>query len=94
MSYSSKKDFEKLKKDLKKYQIWPSEYVFKFIISNEKKKKEELLSKFDLKKYKFLSKESSNKKYISLTLMKVMNNPDEVVSKYIDVSNIDGIISL
>ena len=39
MRYSSKKDFEKLKKDLKKYQIWPSEYVFKFIISNEKKKK-------------------------------------------------------
>ena len=52
------------------------------------------MSKFDLTKYKFLSKESSNKKYISLTLMKVMNNPDEVVSKYIDVSNIDGIISL
>ena len=48
MADSSKKDYQKLKNDLEKYQNWPSEYIYKFIIVNETKKKEELLSKFDL----------------------------------------------
>ena len=41
MADSSKKDYQKLKNDLEKYQNWPSEYIYKFIIVNETKKKEE-----------------------------------------------------
>tara|TARA_B100001250_G_C19381199_1_gene606284 strand:- start:141 stop:425 length:285 start_codon:yes stop_codon:yes gene_type:complete len=94
MRKSSLKDFEKLRKDLEKYQEWPSDYIFKFIIHNNHHKKEELLSKFDLSICRFSSKESSNKKYISITLIKHMMNPNEVIEKYIEVSKIDGIISL
>tara|TARA_B100001093_G_C26503299_1_gene874264 strand:- start:184 stop:468 length:285 start_codon:yes stop_codon:yes gene_type:complete len=94
VDYSSKKDYEKLRDDLKKYQKWPSDYIFKFIILNELNKRKDLLSKFDLKKCRVSKKESSNKKYISITIIKHMNNPDEVINKYIDVSKIDGIISL
>jgi putative lipoic acid-binding regulatory protein len=94
VNYSSKKDYEKLRYDLKKYQKWPSDYIFKFIILNELNKIEDLLSKFDLKKCRVSKKESSNKKYISITIIKHMKNPDEVINKYIDVSKIDGIISL
>ena len=61
---------------------------------NETKKKEELLSKFDLNLCKLTLKESSNKKYLSITLVKFMKNPDEVISKYLEISKIDGIISL
>ena len=94
MADSSKKDYQKLKNDLEKYQYWPSEYIYKFIIVNETKKKEELLSKFDLNLCKLTLKESSNKKYLSITLVKFMKNPDEVISKYLEISKIDGIISL
>ena len=94
MAYSSKKDYQKLKNDLEKYQNRPSEYIYKFIIVNETKKKEELLSKFDLNLCKLNLKESSNKKYLSITLVKFMKNPDEVISKYLEISKIDGIISL
>ncbi len=94
MADSSKKDYQKLKNDLEKYQKWPSEYIYKFIIVNETKKKEELLSKFDLNLCKLTLKESSNKKYLSITLVKFMKNPDEVISKYLEISKIDGIISL
>ena len=45
MADSFKKDYQKLKNDLEKYQNWPSEYIYKFIIVNETRKKEELLSK-------------------------------------------------
>ena len=94
MADSSKKDYQKLKNDLEKYQNWPSEYIYKFIILNEIRKKDELLSKFDLNFCKATFKESSNKKYLSITLVKFMKNPDEVISKYLEISKIDGIISL
>ena len=94
MNYSSKKDYEKLRDDLKKYQKWPSDYIFKFIIQNNDNKKDELLSKFDLTQCRLSSKESSNKKYVSLTLIMHMNNANEVIDRYMEVSKIDGIISL
>ena len=94
MADSSKKDYQKLKNDLEKYQNWPSEYIYKLIIVNETKKKEELLSKFDLNLCKLTLKESSNKSYLSITIVKFMKNPDEVIAKYLDISKIDGIISL
>ena len=94
MADSSKKDYQKLKNDLEKYQNWPSKYIYKFIIVNEKKKKEELLSKFDLNLCKLTFKESSNKRYLSITIVKFMKNPDEVIAKYLEISKIDGIISL
>ena len=94
MANSSKKDYQKLKNDLEKYQKWPSEYIYKFIILNEIRKKDELLSKFDLNFCKLNFKESSNKKYLSITIIKFMKNPDEVIAKYLEISKIDGIISL
>ena len=94
MADSSKKDYQKLKNDLEKYHKWPSQYIYKFIILNETQKKEELLSKFDLNLCKFTFKESSNKKYLSITIIKFMKNPDEVMAKYSEISKIDGIISL
>ncbi len=94
MANSSKKDYQKLKNDLEKYQKWPSEYIYKFIILNETQKKEELLSKFDLDLCKLTFKVSSNKKYLSITIIKFMKNVDEVMAKYFEISKIDGIISL
>ena len=94
MADSSKKDYQKLKNDLEKYQNWQSEYIYKFIIVNETKKKQELLSKFDLNLCKLTLKESSNKSYLSITIVKFMKNPDEVIAKYLEISKIDGIISL
>ena len=94
MIQSSEKDFDKLRKDLENLQEWPSDYIFKFIIQNNDNKKDELLSKFDLTQCRLSSKESSNKKYISLTLIMHMNNANEVIDRYMEVSKIDGIISL
>ena len=94
MIQSSEKDFDKLRKDLENLQEWPSDYIFKFIIQNNDKKKDELLSKFDLTQCRLSIKESSNKKYVSLTLIMHMNNANEVIDRYMEVSKIDGIISL
>ena len=94
MIQSSEKDFDKLRKDLENLQEWPSDYIFKFIIENNSNKKDELLSKFDLSQCRLSCKESSNKKYVSLTLIMHMNNASEVIDRYMEVSKIDGIISL
>ena len=72
-------------------------FFLKFDLANAKSsriKKAELLSKFDLKQCRLSSKESSNKKYVSLTLIMHMNNANEVIDRYMEVSKIDGIISL
>ena len=68
---SSQKNFEKLRKDLENYQNWPSNYIFKFIIENKMDKKKELLSNFDLKSCNLTTKESSNKKYLSINKLQV-----------------------
>ena len=94
MIQSSEKDFDKLRKDLENLQEWPSDYIFKFIIQNNDNKKDKLLSKFDLTQCRLSSKESSNKKYVSITLIMYMNSADEVIEKYMELSKIDGIISL
>jgi uncharacterized protein len=40
------------------------------------------------------TKKSKNEKYTSLSVNVRMNNADDIIQKYIDVSTIEGIISL
>jgi len=95
LNMSKESDFyEKLKKSLTETTEFPSKYMYKFIIpsGDEKFKQIELI--FDNMGAVINSKPSKTGKYISLTILVKMKSPDHVISKYKEVSNVEGVISL
>jgi len=89
------KFYDKLKTQLYDTALWPSEYLFKFII---KTKPEEILKVqklFDNMGAVITTKASKNGKYTSVSINVKMKNPDAVISKYkIVAQKIEGVISL
>jgi hypothetical protein len=94
MDKKTQEFYERLKEELSNTSEWPSEYLYKFILPTDLKKIEEIENAFDnlgavIKKHK-----SKTAKYTSISINVLMASPESVVEKYIDVSNIEGIISL
>ena len=69
---------------------WPCEYIFKFVVKAEKVNELK-----DIVGEEGLSfKMSSQGKYLSLTIKRVMNSGLEVVEFYEKAYSVDGIITL
>lgn len=84
----------RLRQELESTSEWPSIYLYKFIVPTDQKKIEEVENAFDNMGAIITTHKSKNGKYTSLSINVLMENPDNVVQKYIDVSTIEGIISL
>ena len=90
---TSDEQFEKLKEVLNKHTLWPTVYMFKFIIPADNHKIALVESKFS--ETAIISQhESSGGKYISITVKDVMLNADMVIEKYKEMKGIQGLISL
>lgn len=87
--------YQKLKKQLSDTALWPTEYLYKFIIktsTSEIKKVEDIFNNMGAVINTVASK---NGKYTSLSINVRMKNPDAVIAKYKEVAEkIDGVISL
>ena len=97
MSDGSKTEefYKKLKLQLEETTNWPSEYLYKFIIKSDSGKITEIESLFNQAGAVINTTASKNGKYTSISINLVMQNPDAVVAKYIEVSNnVEGVISL
>ncbi len=87
--------YKKLKKQLADTTLWPSDYLFKFIVKSEVNKITQIKSLFDAKLADISTKASKNGKYTSVSIKVKMKNPEAVISKYIEVSEkVDDVISL
>lgn len=86
-------NYDSLKKKLEEGFKWPGIYMFKFIIPSENKKIAQVESLFD-KHAEINTKESKNKKYISITIKADMDSPEKVIEKYKAAQDIEGIIAL
>jgi putative lipoic acid-binding regulatory protein len=85
----------KLKSQLYDTTLWPSEYLYKFIVISETSKIENLKSLFNHQGAVINTRASKNGKYTSISINVRMKNPDEVISKYKEVAaKIEGVISL
>ena len=89
------KDFYKrLRAQLEKDTDWPSEYLYKFIVPASNEKIAEIERIFDGIDAEIRTRDSSKGAYTSVSIKVKMENPDAVIEKYLQVSNIDGVISL
>jgi putative lipoic acid-binding regulatory protein len=95
---SSKKTeafYEKLKKQLYDTALWPTEYLYKFIVVSKGSGIKDIEDLFNNLGAVINTKESKNGKYTSVSINVRMKNPEAVIIKYKEVAeNVEDVISL
>jgi len=86
--------YEKLKISLEETTVFPTKYMYKFIIPSDKEKLKVIEKIFDFSGAVINTKPSKTGKYNSITVLVNMKSADEIIAKYKEVSVVEGVISL
>lgn len=86
--------YVRLKNQLAEDTHWPSPYLFKFIVPADLEKIAEIRAVFDHTDAEINTRDSIKGSYTSLSVKVTMQSPDAVVEKYVEVSTVEGVISL
>lgn len=86
--------YERLKVELDNSNTWPAEYLYKFIMPSVDDNVETVEKAFDGMGAVIKTTKSKTGKFTSVSVDVTMNSADHVISKYIEVSIIEGIVSL
>lgn len=88
------KIYKKLKLSLDETMTFPSNYLYKFIIPKDGEKLKMIENIFNYGGAVITTKPSKTGKYISISILIEMSSSDEIISKYIEIGKVKGIISL
>ncbi|KGO93939.1 DUF493 family protein [Flavobacterium enshiense] len=94
MDKKTEEFYLRLKEELINSTVWPSEYLFKFIVPTDVDKVRIIETSFDGMGAVIETHQSKTGKYTSVSINVTMKNAQSVVDKYIELTNIEGIISL
>ena len=94
MDNKTEEFYIRLREELNNTSDWPCEYLYKFIVPTNPKKIEDVENAFDNIGAVIKTKQSKNAKYTSISINVMMESPEHVIEKYIEVSSVEGIISL
>jgi uncharacterized protein len=94
MDKKAEEFFDRLKTELEKSNTWPAIYLFKFIVPTEIDKINQVEQAFDGMGAVIKTTQSKTGKFTSVSVDVQMESPQSVVDKYVEVSTIEGIISL
>lgn len=87
--------YKKLKSQLYDTAMWPSEYLYKFIVPTTKEKITQIQDIFDNMGAVIHTRKSKNGNYTSVSVNVRMKDPDAVIAKYKEVGEeVEGVISL
>ncbi len=86
--------YKRLKEELLKSSLWPNEYLYKFVVPTDNNKIQRIENIFDNIGAVINTSQSKTGKYTSVSISVKMKSPDAVIEKYIEVSDIEGLISL
>lgn len=90
----SEEFYSRLKVELMNSQSWPSDYLYKFIVPTDPEKIERINRIFDNTGAVIESRQSRKGKYTSISITVNLRDPDEVIDKYKEVGEVEGVISL
>ncbi len=93
-SEKSEEFYIRLKEQLEESTSWPSDYLYKFIVLTDVEKINKIHDIFDNTGAVIESKKSKKGKYTSLSITVNLKNADEVIVKYKEVGQVEGVISL
>ncbi len=86
--------YQSFKDKLEEVHSFPTDYIFKFIVSSGQKDIAKLHSIFEKADAKFTIRESKNGNYSSVTINAPINDAIDVVIYYRQVASIEGIMML
>ena len=86
--------YNRLREQLEGDTKWPSPYLYKFIVPSDLEKIAEIEAVFDGTDAVINTRDSSKGTYTSVSIKVTMNSPDAVIEKYLEVSKVEGVISL
>ena len=87
--------YDKLKAQLYDTTLWPSEYLYKFIVLTKGSGINHIEALFDNLGAVISNTVSKNGKYTSISINVRLKNPEAVIAKYKEVAeNVEGVISL
>lgn len=86
--------YERLKTELNISNQWPSEYLFKFIVPSKTENIDKIENAFDGMGAVIKTTKSKTGKFTSISIDIVVENAEIIITKYQEVGNIEGIISL
>ena len=94
MDNKTKEFYDRLKVELDNSNTWPALYLFKFIVPTEKDNIQRVEVAFDCMGAVINTKKSKTGKFTSISVDVTMKDSQEIVDKYLEVSTIEGIVSL
>jgi len=94
MDKKTEEFYERLKVELDLSNTWPAEYLFKFIVPTDKEKILKVEAAFDCMGAVIKTTKSKTGKFTSISVDVQMKDAQEIIDKYIEVSTVEGIISL
>lgn len=89
----TQEELDSFKKKLTETMVFPSVYMYKFIVESDNRKIALVENLFDAET-DIHTKESGSGRYTSITAKQVVMNVDEVIDTYKKASEITGIIFL
>ena len=93
MDKKTEEFYVRLRESLNTTTSWPSEYLYKFIVPTEVEKINFVENTFNNMGAVIVTKQSKTAKFTSVSINVMMENPDKVVEKYLEVASVEGIIS-
>ena len=94
MDKKTQEFYERLKEELDNANVWPAEYLYKFIVPTEDGNVEAVENAFNDMGAVIKTTKSKNAKFTSISVNVRMNSSQSIIDKYLEVSPIKGIISL
>ncbi|CAM3903542.1 DUF493 domain-containing protein [Flavobacterium branchiophilum NBRC 15030 = ATCC 35035] len=86
--------YERLKVELDNSNTWPATYLYKFIVPSLNDNVLKVEEAFNCMGAVIKTTKSKTGKFTSISVDVTMKDADEVISKYKEVSTIEGIVSL
>lgn len=86
--------YKRLRQQLEDDTSWPSQYLYKFIVPANLGKIAEIEAVFNGTDAVVQTRDSSKGNYTSVSIKITMESPDAVIEKYMEVSKVEGVISL
>ena len=94
MDKKTEEFYIRLREELGNTSTWPNEYLYKFIVPTSPSKIEEVENAFNNMGAVIDTKQSKTGKYTSISIHVQMQDAQNIIDKYLEVSTVEGIISL
>ena len=94
MDKNTEEFYARLKVELDNSNSWPALYLFKFIVPSVNDNVERVELAFDCKGAVIKTTKSKTGRFTSISVDVQIKDSQEIIDKYLEVSTIEGIVSL